>query len=170
MAAIFKEYKAKKDSMEKQAKYRKALIQKADDILTLLLKENKMLQSKNERLQKSIALCTQSMSGLEQQMTDFGEESVNLKYHIFTCEKENSEWEHLVDQYEGRIVKYEDLHEDLSDRRICEKPVAKKTRESIVTIVSIVGDNSQDEDLLEESHGIGRNSFLMTVFFWYKPR
>jgi hypothetical protein len=84
---------------------------------------------------------------------------VNLNNHISTCEKENSEWEHLVDLCEGRIVKYEDLHEDLSGRRICERLVAKKTRESIVAIVSIVGDDSQDEELLGEVIALGETAF-----------
>jgi hypothetical protein len=159
MAAIYKEYKAKKDSMEKQAKYRKVLIQKADDTLTLLVQENKMLQSKNERLQKSIALCTQLKSGLEQQITNYSEESVNLKNHISSCEKENKEWSRLGGLYEDRIVKSKDLHEDLSDRVICERLVAKKTRESIVSIVSIVGNDSQDEELLEEVIALGETAF-----------
>jgi hypothetical protein len=69
---------------------------------------------------------------------------------ISVIEKENSEWGHLVDLYEGRIVKYEDLLEELSNRRICERQVAKKTYESIVAIVSIVGDEAQDEELLRK--------------------
>lgn len=70
-----------------------------------------------------------------------------LSRGLANIEKENSEWEHLMDQFQGRIVKYEDLHETLSDRRICERQVSKKTRESIVAIVSIVTDASQDEEL-----------------------
>jgi hypothetical protein len=159
LATIYKEYQAKKDSMKKTVKDRKTLIQKADETLTMLLKENKMLQSKNERLQKSIALCTKLKCGLEQQITKFGDDSVNLNDFISTCEKENSEWEHLVDLYKGRIVKYEDLQEDISDRRICERLIAKKARESIVAIVSIVGDASHDEELLRKVIALGETAF-----------
>jgi K+/H+ antiporter YhaU regulatory subunit KhtT len=155
IAAIYKEYKAKKDSMETPAKDRKALIQKADETLTLLLKERKMLQSKNERLQKSISLCKKLERRLEQHMAGIGDESVNLKNIIYTYEKESSEWGHLADLYEGRIVEYEDMLEKTSDKRICENQVAKKTRESIVAIVSIVGDDSEDEELLRKVIELG---------------
>jgi hypothetical protein len=55
-------------------------------------------------------------------------------------------------------VKYEDLHEDLSDRRICERLIAKKIRESIVAIVSIVVDDSQDEELRGEVIALGETA------------
>jgi hypothetical protein len=159
MAVIYKEYQAKKYSMRKPAKDRKALIQKADETLTLLLKENKMLQSRNERLQKSIALCTKLKCELEQQITKFCDDRVNLNDYISTCEKENSEWGHLVDLYEGRIVKHEDLQEDISNRRICERLIAKKSRESIVAIISIVGEKSKDEELRRKVIALGETAF-----------
>ena len=79
MVAINKEYQAKKYCMGKPAKDRKALIQKTDEILTLLLKENKMLQSKNEKLQIKVHCSLYELKcGLEQQITKFGDDRVNL--------------------------------------------------------------------------------------------
>jgi hypothetical protein len=66
MAAIYEEYKAKNDSMEKLVKSRKTLFQKADETVTLLLKENRMLRPKNEKLKTYIATFKTLNSRLEE--------------------------------------------------------------------------------------------------------
>jgi hypothetical protein len=124
------------------------MFEKADEIITLLLNQNKRLPSNNEKLHKSIALYRNLNSRLEQQTANFGVESAHVQKSISVCEKENREWGHLVDLYDGRIVKYKDVLEERSDRRICERHITKKTRESIVAIVSIVTDESANEQLV----------------------
>jgi hypothetical protein len=134
------------------------LFEKDDETITLLLKEHKRLRSNNGKLQKSIALYRNLNSRLEQQTAKFRDESVHGENSISTCEKENREWGHLVDLYEDRIVKYKDTLEERSDRRICERRIIKKTRESIVAIVSIVTDKSEDEELLREVIELGETA------------
>jgi hypothetical protein len=155
MAAIYEEYKAKN---EKLAKDMKDMVQKTNETITLLRKENKTLRSKNKKLRRSIAIFNNLNSRLEQLTAGFCDESVNLKKIISSCEKKNSEWGNLVDLYEGRTVQYKDLLKELSDRRICEKQVAKKTRESIVAIVSIISDESQDDELLRKVIELGESA------------
>jgi hypothetical protein len=160
MAVIYKEEKAK---MEKLAKDRTALVQNINENVRLLRKENKILRSNNKKLRRSIDVFKKLNNRLEELTAGFGDESVKLNNIIFTCEKENKEWEHLVDLYEDRIVKYKDLIEERSDRRICERQVAKKTRESIVNVVRIVEDEAEDEELVREVIELGKSAIVRIV-------
>jgi hypothetical protein len=152
MAAIYEE----KNCMEKLAKDRADMFKKNNENVKQLRKENKSLRSENKKLQRSIDIFKNLNNRLEQLTEGFGEESIILKKIISGCEEKNREWEHLVGLYEDRIVKYKDVLEERSDRRFCESQIAEKTRESIVAIVSVVTDESEDEELVRTVVELGK--------------
>jgi hypothetical protein len=160
MAAIYEEEKAK---MEKLAKDRTVLVQNINENVRLLRKENKILRSNNKKIRRSIDVFKKLNNRLGELTAGFGDESVKLNNIIFTCEKENKEWVHLEGLYEDRIVKYKEMIEERSERTICEREVAKKTRESIVNIVRIVEDEAEDEELVREVIELGESTIVKIV-------
>jgi hypothetical protein len=160
MAAIYKEEKAK---MEKLAKDRTVMVQNINETVRLLRNENKILRSENKKFRRSIDVFKKLNSRLEELTAGFCDESVKLNNIIIKSEKENKEWVQLGGLYEDRIVKYKDLIEDRSDRRICERQVAKKTRESIVNIVRIVEDEAEDEELVREVIELAESTIVRIV-------
>jgi hypothetical protein len=157
MKAFYDEEKAK---MEKLAKDRTDMVQNINENVKLLRKENKILRSNNKKFRRSIDVFKQLNSRLEELTAGFGVESVKLKNIISTRKKENKEWSRLGSLYEERIVKFKDLIQERTDRRICERQVAKKIRESIVNIVRVIEDEAEEEELVKEVIELGESAIV----------
>jgi hypothetical protein len=150
MATMYKKYKAKKDSTKKLINMRNQMLQKADVVIGELRKENKMLRSKNKKLRQSIADYKHMNCEIEEQIDHYEQESEIARNTIAMCETQKKEWVGLVDLFKERITEINIVLDERSERRISEKKITNKTRETIEAIVDIVQMESEDDELVRE--------------------
>lgn len=124
-----------------------AHVKKSAELIRLLRDENKLLRRKTGTMRKAGAVTAQDNRELEIETMTHNNGAVSLEHKIAAFERENLEWETVLELFKDRSEHFEELLHERKDRIRSEKKISQKVRGSIQATVDLMGKNREDEDL-----------------------